>query len=147
MNIKYIVKSTIDGFLNKNKLLSETWYHGTPDSRDLEKSGGFINKTKSVDYISNLKDYNENQFEMNQARENGDEDKYFDLLDNVSEYKKNYRFNSPVFLTDNYSVAKSYADPKRAFDYQGAIERVKMSYCTMFQKQDNQHMNVFMIIY
>ena len=44
--------------------------------------------------------------------------------------KQTYIFNNPFnneqafFFTDKYAMAKSYADPKRAFDYQGAEEGV-----------------------
>jgi hypothetical protein len=44
--------------------------------------------------------------------------------------KENYIFesrfsdNQSFFFTDNYSMAKSYADPQRAFDYQNAEEGV-----------------------
>lgn len=106
-----------------SEYLNESWYHGTPDSREVEK-GGFESRTLQADYINDLKGYNELMLSMKNAREEGDEDLYFKLLDKVSDYKKTYTYNKPIFLTDKYSVAKTYADPMRAFDYQGAIEKV-----------------------
>jgi len=42
----------------------------------------------------------------------------------VSNFKKKFTYRKPVFLSNKYSVAKTYADRKRAFDYQNAIPKV-----------------------
>lgn len=99
------------------------WYHGTPDVRELEKKG-FISRNQTVDYIKNLEGYYSIQTKIKQARENGDEDLYFNLLDQVKNFKEKYKFRKPVFLTNVYNVAKTYANPKRALDYQNATEKV-----------------------
>jgi hypothetical protein len=39
-------------------------------------------------------------------------------------FESRFLDNQSFFFTDNYSMAKSYADPKRAFDYQNAEEGV-----------------------
>jgi hypothetical protein len=101
---------------------NEAWYHGSPDVREIEKAGGFDSRTISVDYIEDPIKYHQIQNDMAVAREEGNEDKYFDLLHSVS--KSTYKYTKPIFLTDVYSVAKTYADPHRSFDYQGALEKV-----------------------
>lgn len=120
MGLIEIVNNTINEFIN----LNESWYHGTPDAREVENSGGFLNKTVTVDYINNLEEYHKLQQEINDSRLSGDSDLYFKLLDKVSTYRSEYKYNKPVFLSNSYSVAKTYADPKRAFDYQSAVEKV-----------------------
>jgi hypothetical protein len=107
-----------------SEYLNESWYHGTPDSREVEKGGGFESRTLQAEYINDLGGYSELMLSMKNAREEGDEELYFKLLDKVSDYKETYTYNKPIFLTDKYSVAKTYADPMRSFDYQGAIEKV-----------------------
>lgn len=115
--INFIAKATED-FLN------EEWYHGTPDARELEKIGGFSDKKNTVDYISDIEEYNKIQNDIKNARENGDNDLYFKLLDMIPKIKKKFTYPKPIFLTDKYSVAKTYADPERAFDYQNAKEKI-----------------------
>jgi len=99
------------------------WYHGTPDVRELEKQG-FISRNQTVDYIKNLEGYYSIQNKIKKARESGNKDLYFNLLDQVDEFKETYKFRKPVFLTNIYNVAKTYANPKRASDYQNAVGKV-----------------------
>jgi hypothetical protein len=120
MRLIEIVNDTINEFID----LSESWYHGTPDAREVENSGGFLNKTVTVDYINDLDGYYKIMEEINKARLSGDSDLYFRLLDKVSIYKSDFKYNKPIFLSNSYSVAHTYADPKRAFDYQSAVEKV-----------------------
>jgi hypothetical protein len=103
--------------------LKENWYHGTPDARAVEERGGFESRTITVDYVEDLLGYREHQNLLNQARETN-EDRYFELLDETSSFIKKYSYPSPIFLSNKYSVAKTYADPKRAWDYQNAVEKV-----------------------
>lgn len=123
MNINKIINDTIYEFIVENNV-NESWYHGTPDAREIEKLGGFTDRTINTDYITDLSGYNKMREEMSNARENGDEDKYFEILDQIGKYIKNYNYKKPIFLTDKHSVAKTYADPSRSFDYQGAEEKV-----------------------
>lgn len=122
MNKTYI-KESLRKYLNTNILL-EGWFHGTYDSREIEKEGGFTNKTIRVEYVNNPKALDKLQEKMNKAKISGDEELYFSLLNKVSNFKDYYSYNKPLFITDKYSVAKTYADAKRAFDYQNAIEKV-----------------------
>ncbi len=115
--MKYI--KSINEYSSSNTI----WYHGTPDSREVEKLG-FVDKTLSVEYVSEPLLLKAHQEKMNIARKNGDDNTYFKLLDDVANFKKIHTFKKPIFLSDNYSVAKTYANPKRAFDYQNAVEKV-----------------------
>lgn len=78
----------------------------------------------SVDYITDPIGFKQHKEKMQIARENGDRDEYFKLLNTVVNFEKKFIYTKPIFLTDKYSVAKTYADPKRAFDYQNALEKV-----------------------
>jgi hypothetical protein len=103
---------------------NDIWYHGTPDVRALEKEGGFTERTQNIEYISNPKKYMKIQDQLKAAHENDNMKKYYSLMDKVGELRKSFTMKSPVFLTDKFNVARTYADPKRAFDYQGAQEKI-----------------------
>jgi hypothetical protein len=118
MQIVEIIREEI-----KKSNQNETWYHGTPDAREVEKNGGFTHRTASVDYITDLDKYNELMGRMKVARDT-DMDLYHKLLDEVPKLKKDYTYKKPVFLTDKHPVAKTYANPQRAFDYQNAVEKI-----------------------
>lgn len=113
-----IEKNVID----KN-VIKEEWYHGTPDVRDLQKIGGFENRTMNVSYISNPSLWRELQTKANELRDT-DNTEYFKVLDEITKLRKYMTVKSPVFLTNVYNVAKTYADDTRAFDYQGANPRI-----------------------
>jgi len=115
-------KKIIKRLLNEG--LNNVWYHGTPDVRNLEKEGGFSSRTISVDYISDLTQYYELQNKIKVSRESGDEDAYFRYLDLVPKLKAQFKMRKPVFLTNVRSIAKTYANPRRSMDYQGAEEKV-----------------------
>lgn len=114
MNIKEIINEEIQSII-------ENWYHGTPDARELMNSG-FINKKTSMEYISDPDGYNNIMNQLKIARST-DENLYFKLLDKVGDYKKNYVYPQPVFLSDSKTVASTYANHKKAFDYQNSIPR------------------------
>jgi hypothetical protein len=116
--IKYKLRS----FLLEHS--GEVWYHGTPDVREIEKEGGFTQRTNSVEYVTDPDKYNEVQDKLLQARTNGDDDLYHALIKMVPELKERYTINKPIFLTNKRNVANTYADPRRAFDYQNAVEKV-----------------------
>lgn len=124
MELRKFIATTIREYLNEQQMLNESWYHGTLDAREIEKIGGFTHKTMEVDYVIDPNGLKELQTSMKNAREVGDMDLYHKLLNKVSDYKKDFTYKKPLFLSDKYSVAKTYADPQRAFDYQNAVEKV-----------------------
>jgi hypothetical protein len=124
MKLNKFIQTTIKEFLIEQQIFNENWYHGTPDAREIEKVGGFTHKIMSVDYVTDLNGLKELYINMKNAKENGDMDLYHKLLNNVDNYKKDFTYKKPLFLTDKHSVAKTYADPHRAFDYQNAVEKV-----------------------
>ena len=116
MNIINIINEEV----NKIILNEESvWYHGTPDVRDIN-NGGFISKTDTTDYVPDPQKWHELQNQMQDARASSDEDLYFKLLDQAGTLRKNLTYKKPIFFTDNYRVASTYADPQRAFDYQNS---------------------------
>jgi len=121
MNVINIIKEEVNNFvLGEGK----TWYHGTPDVRDLNKSGGFVPKTDNTDYIPEYQKWNQVQAEMQQARAQGDEDRYFELLDLAGTLRKSYTYKKPIFFTDNSRVASTYADSSRAMNYQESDPKI-----------------------
>jgi len=108
-------------FLKENNSLN-IWYHGTPDGRGIVKDG-FSQNTKSVEYLKDIEGYKDIMNQLEQARIDG-KDKYFEILDKISDFKDNFTFNKPIFLSNNYRVASTYATEKRAFDYQESIPKV-----------------------
>lgn len=95
---------------------NNVWYHGTYDLRQLKS--GFVNNEIEVSYIVDIDRYDMLQTEL--KKYTNKEQKYFTILDDIGELHKQYKFNSPVFLTNIYKVAKTYANPHRAFDYQNS---------------------------
>ena len=116
MKLNHLILEEIKSFLN-------VWYHGSPDGRDLSKNG-FEQRTASINYIENLDKYNSLQQQMNNAKNDDNKNLYFKLLDEIGEEQKRFKYNKPIFLSDKYDVAKTYANPNRAFDYQNAEENV-----------------------
>lgn len=109
----------------KNLITESTdkvWYHGTPDARDVEKTGGFSQRTQTYTYINDLKKFEDLKEKLAQA-ENGSKE-YMRYLDQMPTVKSKFNASRPIFFSDNKFVAKSYADPQRAFDYQRAEEKV-----------------------
>lgn len=114
-----IIKKFLREELSKNTL----WYHGTPDVRDLEKVGGFTERTISMTYIKDLEGYYFLQEKLKTTRDI-DEEQYHKYLSMVPDTKDVFKMRKPIFLTNNYGVAKTYADSRRSMDYQNAIEKV-----------------------
>ena len=124
MKLKKILATAIREYLNEQQnIINENWYHGTPDASEIEKEGGFTHKTMKVDYVKDLEGFKKLQQDIQIAYKN-DRNLYFELLDKVDDFKEYFTYKKPLFLSDKHSVAKTYADPKRAFDYQNAVERV-----------------------
>lgn len=98
------------------------WYHGTPEVNKLRAEGGFTHRTINVSYITDPEKWNRLQKELETL--NSSDDKYFALLDEVSKLKKYMTVKNPVFLTNVFGVAKTYATDKPAFDIQTAVSKV-----------------------
>lgn len=118
--MKEFIKKRLRESINEGNI----WYHGTPDVRDLEREGGFTERTISVEYIDNMKAYKRHMNQLQDAKANGNEDRYFKLLNDTSKLIKTTKMKNPIFLTNKYGVAKTYADSSRAFDYQNAKEKI-----------------------
>lgn len=87
-----------------------TWYHGTPDVREVEAFGKFIQRSESSLVVTNLDAWKNAQEKL----------RTLDYEKNNQEYAS---WKKPVFLTNMRSVAKTYADDTRAFDYQNAVPK------------------------
>jgi hypothetical protein len=98
---------------------SGTWYHGTPE---LNKISKFEGRTKSISYLTDPQKWLAIQDKMSTVQSGSDE--YMDLLHAAGDLMKHKRVRSPIFLSNNYPVAKTYADDRRAYDYQSAIPGV-----------------------
>lgn len=119
MSMKYIKKCLREGLETSN-----IWYHGTPDVRELEKEGGFSDRETSIQYIKNLNDYNTLQKNMEISFKNGDDDAYHKYLDMVPKTYGYFKMRKPIFITNVSSVARTYANDKRAMDYQNAVGKL-----------------------
>jgi lysozyme len=113
--IKLIFEDTFD---------KEVWYHGTPDVRELEEDGGFTQRHIDIEYVDDIDEWNSIQDSMSEAREEGDDKEYHNLINKVGQLRKKSSIRKPIFVTDVYSVAKTYADPQRAFDFQNSVEKI-----------------------
>lgn len=102
--------------------ISQIWYHGTPDLKTIEN--GFSDRFISVKYIKDIDKYKDIQANLKIARESGDDKLYHQLIDTVKDCMDTFSMKKPIFLTDVFNVAKTYADPRRSVDYQNAIEGV-----------------------
>jgi hypothetical protein len=95
---------------------SKIWYHGTPEMQKLKDN--FEQRHHRERYVADPTAYAKirAQLEVTKPGDSG----YAALatqIDSIVSYKQ---VRSPVFLTDNRAVAKTYADGRRAFDYQAA---------------------------
>lgn len=118
MNVDNIIKEVISEMMSENKI----WYHGTPDVRELSQTGSFSPRMGSTDYISDPEKWEQLQSQMKDARLK-DEDLYFNLLDQAGDLRKTMSYKKPIFFTANRSVANTYAEPQRAFDYQNSVPK------------------------
>ena len=107
-----------------NKKENNVWYHGTPDVRELQQDGGFTQRHIDIEYVEDIDKWNNTQEALRLARENNNDKEYSSLLDSIKDLRKKATIRKPIFVTDVYSVAKTYADPQRAFDYQNSVEKV-----------------------
>lgn len=107
-----------------NKKQNNVWYHGTPDVRELQQDGGFTQRYIDIEYVEDIDKWNSLQEPLTQARESDNQQEYIDLIQQRRDLRKTSSIRKPIFLTDIYSVAKTYADPQRAFDYQNSVEKV-----------------------
>lgn len=96
------------------------WYHGSPEGQKL--SGGFEQRTLSVRYLTDYKQWLALQDQMNQVERGSEE--YMQLIDQANELSAYKTIPAPIFFSDNYSVANTYADDSKAFDYQNAEPKV-----------------------
>lgn len=97
-------------------------FHGTPDARTITEQGGFTPRTQSITVITDPEAYQNaiNRLDELRAPDGNHPDEYFDTLDELKRLTANPTRPKPIFLSSSRGVAASYADPKRAFDYQGA---------------------------
>lgn len=107
-----------------NKKENNVWYHGTPDVRELQQDGGFTQRHIDIEYVEDIDKWNNTQEALRIARENNNDKEYSSLLGSIKGLRKKATIRKPIFVTDIYSVAKTYADPKRAFDYQNSVDKV-----------------------
>jgi hypothetical protein len=93
-----------------------TWYHGTPEMQNLKDK--FEQRHHRERYVTDPAAYAKIRAQLEAS---GPKDpnyhKIADQIDDVVTYKK---VRSPIFLTNNFTVAKTYADDRRAFNYQAA---------------------------
>ena len=120
MDIITIISEIINEIFEDTKI----WYHGTPDVNDIEKQNSFSERIGTTDYITDPEKKDEIQKQMNLARKNGNEDLYFKLLDDIHKLRKKTTYKKPIFFSDDPNVAATYADEKRAFDYQNARPKI-----------------------
>ncbi len=97
-----------------------TWYHGSPEVQKL--GGEFENRTLNIDYLTNPGEWLKIQDLLAQHESGSDE--YMKLLDAAASLRAHKKVRSPVFLSNRHSVADTYADDRRAFDYQSAVPGV-----------------------
>ena len=119
MNLHEIINEEIGSLLSETK----EWYHGTPDVRGINNSGSFVPKTNTTRYIADFDKWSELQNELKQTRETNKE-RYFQILDELTSCFEDIKYNKPIFFTDSYSVARTYATDKQAFDYQKSIPKI-----------------------
>ncbi|MFA5311680.1 MAG: hypothetical protein WC375_00010 [Methanomassiliicoccales archaeon] len=100
-------------------------WHGTPDSRALN-SRPIFDRQRNVTTIKDQSVANELQSKLNNEAKNPNHptEEYFRLLEQVKENQSEDRQNVPIYFADNYNVAKTYADDRRAFDYQNSTPTV-----------------------
>jgi hypothetical protein len=108
-------------FILENQNTGKTWFHGSFDTRELLKQGGFSVRRDRVRIVKDLDKYNKLKEQMDKYYGS---DEYFEILEEVSSLIEDYSYTKPVFFTDKKKVAYSYAEPKRSIDYQSAEEGV-----------------------
>lgn len=99
---------------------TQVWYHGSPEGQNIK--GAFEQRMMGVEYLTDYKAWIALQDQMNSV-ENGS-DEYMDLIHKAGDLRAHKQIPSPIFFSDNYSVANTYADDNRAWDYQNAEPKV-----------------------
>ena len=94
----------------------EIWYHGSPE---LQKLGDqFEGRTLNIRYITDPAKWMAYQNQLTQLERGSKE--YMDAINASAELMQYKQVRSPVFLSNKHAVANTYADDRRAFDYQAA---------------------------
>jgi len=119
--MNYFVKRTLRENINS---VGAVWYHGTADVNKIIDSGGFQKHTIQARIITDLSKMDELSKLAEDKYNNGDEAGYHEVIDQIPKLKKIINVPKPVFMSNNFQVAKTYADPKRSLDYQNADEKV-----------------------
>lgn len=101
---------------------SEIWYHGSSDVREINASG-FSEQYKSVRVLQDIEKYNQLKEQLVAIKESGSTE-YMDILGEMSKLISMEYKPRPTYFTNKRSVAKTYADPRRAFDYQGSEPKI-----------------------
>ncbi len=99
----------------------QVWYHGTSDDRRFKEIGGFDDNTTRIEVIDDIDGFNRLRDNIEKAFET-DKDTYFKLINNVQGFKGDYKYPSPIFLSNNYDVASTYTS--RPNDFQGSTPNV-----------------------
>jgi len=92
------------------------WFHGTPEVQKLGDE--FESRTFSTDYLTDPQKWLQIQEEL--PKHESGSDSYMNLLDAAAALRSTKKVRSPVFLSNMHAVANTYADDRRAFDYQAA---------------------------
>lgn len=95
------------------------WYHGTPE---FNKFNGFENRTYKQLVITDPDKWEELGKKM-QAVEHGSPE-FHEYLSQRTDLQRHDSVPSPIFFSKNRNIAATYADARRAFDYQEAVPRV-----------------------
>jgi len=89
------------------------WYHGSPEMQKIER---FENRTITARYITDPDKWSKLQSKLSHASNS----EFTVISDQMNELTKYKTLRSPVFFSNKRSVATSYADDRRAYDYQQA---------------------------
>lgn len=103
-------------------------WHGTPDSRRVEASPRFdrmrmVTRTRDAQRAEEIQDELDAEFKKTKGTSERT-DRYYELLDKARANRYDVEEHAPVFFTDNWGIAKTYASDERAFDYQGATAKI-----------------------
>jgi hypothetical protein len=104
--------------VNSTRLNSRTLYHGSPDVRDVVSQGGFNPRQQYVRYITDPQEYQRIAEELRLLPP--DAPQRADMASTLNALVDNQQIPAPIFMTDSLPIARSYADPWRAMDYQNA---------------------------
>jgi len=100
----------------KIAVLEEKWFHGTPEFNQF--GGLFEARTDSTFIVSDPYKWIELNNKLDDVEWNSNE--YHSILSEISKLTIPYVYTRPIFFTDSFAVASSYARDDRAFNYQDA---------------------------